>query len=591
MLKKIIAFILCVIVVGVTMVQGFGASAADSGLNISEDKINNSITVSGQLDLSVKRGGDLLLLRFIDEGENKESSADDVDLLAAYTTTVRTSDGNGGYAVTFAFDSIYLPNDLESDTYKLVVSGEDLAAPLTDSYPYSNPYTILNSIKSLKTVFDSQEPLASAQAFKNEAVILGVATDDYDLLKTDVARGNFGKILLSHVDFGTLPGEDATRGEVSEYNSSVIASLIAAADKAASVALLVDVTDYTSFENWYNKYYTALGLDNGIYTSVVKKVMKKSDFVRRISAVNDYITEDEIDDIIYDSALLAGICELSDSEVKKIMQDYPEKFTGINWGDFARLSSYKQADVISDISGTAFESFSAVATAMNIAISDAENSGGGDSGGSYGGATGSPIKLPNKEETMENETASQPEKNEDIFTDIKEAVWAREAIEYLYSKGIVNGNPDGSFEPNKSVTRAEFIKMAVIALGIKGEGNLAYFSDVTDNMWFAPYVAAAYENKLIYGDENGCFNPDAPISRQDMATMLHRAIKPQNAIDNPLEFTDKDEISDYAAEAVEYFSAEGIVNGMGDGRFAPKESATRAQAAKIFYNIIKLYKY
>lgn len=588
MLKKIIAFILCVTVVGVTMIQGFAASAADSGLNISEDKINNSITVSGQLDLSVKRGGDLLLLRFIDEGENKESSADDTDLLAAYTTTVRTSDGNGGYVVTFAFNSIYLPNDLESDAYKIVVSGEDLATPLTDSYTYSNPYTILNSIKNLKTAFASQDPIASAQAFKNEATMLGVSTADYNLLKTDVARGNFGSILLSHVDFGTLPGEDANRVEISEYNSSVIVSLTTAANKAASVALLVDVTDYTSFENWYNKHYTALGLDNGAYTSVVKKVMKKSDFVRRISAVNDYITEDEIDDVIYNSALLAAICELSDSEVKTIMQSYPEKFTGINWGDFSGLPSYKQADVISAISGATFESFSAVATAMNSAISDAENSGGGGGGGSYGGATGSPIKLPNKEETMENETASQPEKNEDIFTDIKGAAWAREAIEYLHSNGIVNGNPDGSFEPNKSVTRAEFIKMAVLAFGIEGEGNLAYFSDVTENMWFAPYVAAAYENKMIYGDENGCFNPDAPISRQDMVTMLYRAIKPQNTIDNSLEFTDKDEISDYAAEAVEYFSAEGIVNGMGDGSFAPKENATRAQAAKIFYNIIKL---
>ena len=127
--------------------------------------------------------------------------------------------------------------------------------------------------------------------------------------------------------------------------------------------------------------------------------------------------------------------------------------------------------------------------------------------------------------------------------------------------------------------------MITVAMSLKSSGSETPFSDVSADDWYAPYAAMAYKEGIVLGDSEGKFNPGDNITREDMVTILYRAMKVTEANMTP-NFNDADEISSYAKSAVAYFGSKGIVNGMGDGSFAPKAGATRAQAARILYNII-----
>ena len=147
--------------------------------------------------------------------------------------------------------------------------------------------------------------------------------------------------------------------------------------------------------------------------------------------------------------------------------------------------------------------------------------------------------------------------------------------------GIINQS-----DMNANVTRAEFIKMVMAAMGSKATEAGECFNDVAAEAWYAPYVNAAYFEGLVLGDEKGNFYPEAPITREDMTVILYRALKATAG--GSVSFTDEAEISDYAKTAVEYFASNGIVNGLGDGRFGAKENATRAQTAVIIYRILTM---
>jgi endo-1,4-beta-xylanase len=175
------------------------------------------------------------------------------------------------------------------------------------------------------------------------------------------------------------------------------------------------------------------------------------------------------------------------------------------------------------------------------------------------------------------------------FTDLDQASWAATAINYLANHGIVSGRDSVTFAPNDNITRAEFAKIVVGAFGID-TGATAYFSDVASDAWYAPYVGACYAEGIITGYEDGTFKPDALVSRQEMAVMVKRAADVCNvaleSINEKIDFEDEGSIADYAKDAVSSLQQAGVINGMTATEFAPSETATRAQAAKILYGLI-----
>jgi hypothetical protein len=110
------------------------------------------------------------------------------------------------------------------------------------------------------------------------------------------------------------------------------------------------------------------------------------------------------------------------------------------------------------------------------------------------------------------------------------------------------------------------------------------FHDVAD--WYAPYIAWAYANAIVDGFPDGRFAPNAPVARQQFATMLHRYVLAFDVMDTSLRegpqwagFVDKDEIDAWAYAALAWANYHGIVTGRGNNQIAPRATAIRAEAA------------
>ena len=142
----------------------------------------------------------------------------------------------------------------------------------------------------------------------------------------------------------------------------------------------------------------------------------------------------------------------------------------------------------------------------------------------------------------------------------------------------------GGFEPEGTLTRAQFVTVIsrVAGAGVKGM-SVDHFTDVPKKAWYMPYVAWGYDSGITKGMSETTFEPERAISRQELCTMLVRYAFSQEIelTEGKLTFTDSKTIAKWAKEGVTYCVGEGLVNGMPDGTFAPTESATRAQGAKI----------
>ncbi|WP_069650534.1 S-layer homology domain-containing protein [Caloranaerobacter ferrireducens] len=175
-----------------------------------------------------------------------------------------------------------------------------------------------------------------------------------------------------------------------------------------------------------------------------------------------------------------------------------------------------------------------------------------------------------------------------IFADV-DIPWAKEAIEVLTARHIINGIDDEHYAPYTNITRAQFAKLLVYALDLEKGENEVTFTDVKGDIWYKAPVEIAASLGIVKG-YNGYFNPDGEITREQMATMIVRTMKylhPDVDYSSELYFIDKDEISNWAKDSVGIAYNKGIVNGVGENRFAPKETANRAQAAVMIYRLLE----
>ena len=178
------------------------------------------------------------------------------------------------------------------------------------------------------------------------------------------------------------------------------------------------------------------------------------------------------------------------------------------------------------------------------------------------------------------------------FQDLGSVPWAQTAINSLTSAGIINGRSSTIFDPNASVTRAEFAKMVCLTFGITEQTTgTQRFTDVGPSDWFYGYVQAAAATGIVNGVSDTAFDPNATIKRQEMAAMLYRAISATGNLaklpaGSAITFVDADQIDDYAQTPVSTLSAAGVINGTTDNQFEPLATATRAQAACIIYQYL-----
>ncbi len=208
-------------------------------------------------------------------------------------------------------------------------------------------------------------------------------------------------------------------------------------------------------------------------------------------------------------------------------------------------------------------------------------SGGGISGGSSSGSSGG--RYPTVITPPQTTTGTN---NGYLFSDISNTPWATEYIYTLLSKGIISRSDDNTFRPNDNITRAEFVKMIAVMLGIEEDKSAdAVFDDVQADDWYFGYVSALYKKGIVNGMTDTKFGAKENISRQDICTILSRAMDLGSA--DSSKFADDGLISDYAYDAVYKLKNKGCINGYEDNTFRPNAGASRAEVAKIIAMLIK----
>lgn len=186
----------------------------------------------------------------------------------------------------------------------------------------------------------------------------------------------------------------------------------------------------------------------------------------------------------------------------------------------------------------------------------------------------------------------------EIFTDT-ESHWAKESINQISDLGIFKGTGD-LFEPDSYMTRGMFVtvlgRFAEYQDMIVSDEYELSFSDVSQDIYYAKYVAWASEHGIVNGNGDGTFSPDGYVTREQMCAILDRFLdyaKFYNVEETEaISFADKSEILSYALSSVEKMQSLGIINGvLEDGviNFKPQKSATRAEVAKILVSLCEVF--
>lgn len=181
------------------------------------------------------------------------------------------------------------------------------------------------------------------------------------------------------------------------------------------------------------------------------------------------------------------------------------------------------------------------------------------------------------------------------FDDISTHPWAVESIVYLYEKGVVNGVYEKIYEPDKPITREEFLKMVVEALLTTNTMYDLEFGQKGLGKWYYSYLAAAEFYALIQGiyDED-VFEDGVYITREDMCAIAYRASLRADInlpdIKYSTDFIDNSSCSYYSVWAIKELQEANIIHGMGNNKFEPKLTTTRAEAAKIIHQLMLLKK-
>ena len=170
------------------------------------------------------------------------------------------------------------------------------------------------------------------------------------------------------------------------------------------------------------------------------------------------------------------------------------------------------------------------------------------------------------------------------FSDIDEDDWFYDNVMDAAENGYVSGMGDGTFQPKKATTRAQFASMIANALGYESDPDAAsMFPDVAEDYWGKSAINFCVKNDILKGYDDGTFQPEKPITRQEAASILRNAFKLTESSSET--FPDDSAISGWAKESVYIVKASGLMKGdAGTGNFRPTDTIIRAEAASILMN-------
>ena len=170
------------------------------------------------------------------------------------------------------------------------------------------------------------------------------------------------------------------------------------------------------------------------------------------------------------------------------------------------------------------------------------------------------------------------------FSDVKETDWFHDAVQYTYENQLMSGTGEETFSPHITATRGMIVTILHRMEGVPSAASVNY-TDVPRDQWYTSAVDWASKNNIVNGYGNGKFGPNDPVTREQMATILHRygQYKDYDSTINgdASTFSDGNLVSSYAIDAMNWAIGTGLFSGVGNNMLLPAGSATRAQVATL----------
>lgn len=171
-----------------------------------------------------------------------------------------------------------------------------------------------------------------------------------------------------------------------------------------------------------------------------------------------------------------------------------------------------------------------------------------------------------------------------LASDVK-GHWSELKVNYLMEENIINGYPDGSFRPENSITRAEFIKVINGALRLSNRGIVS-FNDVSRNNWFYNDISIAVGEGYLGGYADNTVKPNGNITREEASVMIGRALKLKEGNDKSNIFKDSNSIATWSKGYINAIYERKYITGYPDGSFRPKNNLKRAEVASILIKVM-----
>lgn len=440
---------------------------------------------------------------------------------------------------------------------------------------------------------------------KTLAAVKGSTADNFE---TDILGNDTHKYALA-VD---LEGFNA----LGQYWKDNVSAKVAGKDYADAAAFKTDflaaVAEQTMLQELYNatsanadsllkQYETALGitlseaydiLNTSSGQAYKTQLLNNAVFRKQYAAATEFKTG------FFENSMVSLFNFYQTIQIvdNGIMQSYAARFN-LNTADINAYTNYtrdKKIAVIDAMKTTGIGQYASLKTVFNSSLSaEPQNGGGGNPGGGGGGGGGFSVVAPSSKDNIPEEVDEEQAlaTADSIFRDLRVDHWAYQSIAKLVELGVLNGVGGGKFEPESVVTREQFVKMILEALGIEADENaVCYFDDVDKSDWCYKYVATAYALGIVEGVTDNHFGKGASITRAEMCTMICRAVEHSFNRITPsgdgTSFIDQSSVPAYAVEYIGLLNRAGVINGYEDNSFRPNDTATRAAAAKVIDNLL-----
>ncbi len=587
-LKKACVLISCIFMF-ISCITGYAFSVDTFSLDdaITVGTGGNKLTVSAQLGgEALPPAGDLMII-ILNKDVQFASLTTDEQILANAKYVDFINNLQNRTEVSYS----YTPYEWEDGSYAVRIT---FSYALTKTYheyytlKIVNPQTIIDCIADLSTVgFSEAGTKLDLYINENEYINMGEVPEYYTASENIGTSFVYARELRKN---GAITGNAEDFAEPDDVVDTMKAAIV------LDAAMYGNSTRLQTLAAKYGSFFTGLIPENTSYDSIFATVSGAAPYPEEITQFWNEIrqcvifahmyngTYQNVINVIenYGSSLGVDMSYLSGNNVT--VSEVAPKISRTNVVQY--INTFPSA-----VKSAADEVIAGRKTQKPSVITGGGNGGGGGSAGviKYDSLVVTPEEESDNVTDAENDDTLSEDVENKVFSDLAGFEWAEEAISSLYTKEIVNGNGNGEFLPGDKVTRAEFLKMLVCAAAITQDGGYTVpeFDDCRVTDWWYPYVGAAYSKGIANGMGTS-FGAGMSITREDAVTFLGRAAEAKGKTLTVGSETGFDEdISGYALNYVIAMNDLKIVVGDENGKFNPKNTTTRAEAAVLIDRFIK----